>query len=508
MSSDLIGTGLGDMPIQVQRSMSEDCHVGANDLVTVNNHDSSPQSFMIQAITNATVQDSYPVAVSPVAQASPKSLNPVVIVTDTLIIGQKSQSDAVSVATVRSRRSSLPEMMERVDPNMKYTGDSSTIPNDTPLPEFSSGIVKESYKAKLISSSPLTSPLTRRIKRAKSEVGLNRPAISATDGSHDKATKRRRRSKTIVLGEKSHRREASIDNLSLPSLESAASKEAPAMASKIRANEQGEGKQKVVDSTYDSEETGLQEEEYQPPHSLRRSKCVPVHTSNSGVDLGPPKTKTVPKRASKATHTHSSFVPGDIDSSTGTLDQVNVIQNNPATTASMSGKPLVKNRVHQMETPMPESVQNCHNTTGKPGSGQVFEAVSSVLLQPKRRDQKTSDMILDKTNGVPKAQSVDAVLVTSKGNEFQQNMLFEIDSNKQPSLQTARTPPAKKNSGSSLVTTPTGVAANNPPSSQTPRKNSKKGPDQHSPLQSGKMPYRIGLSKRTRIAPLLKIIRK
>lgn len=30
----------------------------------------------------------------------------------------------------------------------------------------------------------------------------------------------------------------------------------------------------------------------------------------------------------------------------------------------------------------------------------------------------------------------------------------------------------------------------------------------HSPLQSGKVPYRVGLSRRTRIAPLLKIIRK
>ncbi|KAI9744842.1 MAG: hypothetical protein M1818_001767 [Claussenomyces sp. TS43310] len=35
-----------------------------------------------------------------------------------------------------------------------------------------------------------------------------------------------------------------------------------------------------------------------------------------------------------------------------------------------------------------------------------------------------------------------------------------------------------------------------------------RGQDPHSPLQSGKVPYRVGLSKRNRIAPLLKIIKK
>lgn len=41
----------------------------------------------------------------------------------------------------------------------------------------------------------------------------------------------------------------------------------------------------------------------------------------------------------------------------------------------------------------------------------------------------------------------------------------------------------------------------------TPTKNVQKGPD-HSPLPSSKVPLRVGLSKRTRIAPLLKMIKK
>ena len=51
--------------------------------------------------------------------------------------------------------------------------------------------------------------------------------------------------------------------------------------------------------------------------------------------------------------------------------------------------------------------------------------------------------------------------------------------------------------------------ANPPP--ETPRKSTTpapKGPDKHSPISSGKVAYRVGLSKRARIAPLLRIVRK
>lgn len=49
------------------------------------------------------------------------------------------------------------------------------------------------------------------------------------------------------------------------------------------------------------------------------------------------------------------------------------------------------------------------------------------------------------------------------------------------------------------------------PVPETPRKittSTQKGPDKHSPISSGKVAYRVGLSKRARIAPLLRIVRK
>ena len=43
---------------------------------------------------------------------------------------------------------------------------------------------------------------------------------------------------------------------------------------------------------------------------------------------------------------------------------------------------------------------------------------------------------------------------------------------------------------------------------QTPQKQREKGPDKHSPLNSGKVAYRVGLSKKQRIEPLLRAVRK
>ncbi|MCJ1246459.1 hypothetical protein MMC30_003666 [Trapelia coarctata] len=46
------------------------------------------------------------------------------------------------------------------------------------------------------------------------------------------------------------------------------------------------------------------------------------------------------------------------------------------------------------------------------------------------------------------------------------------------------------------------------PPVETPKKQPSKGPTKHSPLNTGKIQYRVGLSKRMRIEPLLKVVRK
>lgn len=65
--------------------------------------------------------------------------------------------------------------------------------------------------------------------------------------------------------------------------------------------------------------------------------------------------------------------------------------------------------------------------------------------------------------------------------------------------------------GNSMAPKATEETASSPPPPETPRKASSatpKGPDKHSPISSGKVAYRVGLSKRARIEPLLRIVRK
>ena len=71
--------------------------------------------------------------------------------------------------------------------------------------------------------------------------------------------------------------------------------------------------------------------------------------------------------------------------------------------------------------------------------------------------------------------------------------------------------------GNAIPSKPTKKAASSPSPSKSksappeiPNKQGSlsKGPDKHSPISSGKVLYRVGLSKRQRIAPLLRIVRK
>ena len=75
----------------------------------------------------------------------------------------------------------------------------------------------------------------------------------------------------------------------------------------------------------------------------------------------------------------------------------------------------------------------------------------------------------------------------------------------------------KETQGKSLPSKPAEEVASSPSPSksksvppETPNKKGSlsKGPNKHSPISSGKVSYRVGLSKRQRIAPLLRIVRK
>lgn len=439
---------------------------------------------------------------SSAAQASRKSLSSIAVVPETLSDEQKLQYEVVSVAsTTQSQRSSLPEMIEAIDPNMQYTLDSGIVPDGASLPKLPSGTVEDTVFTTLPSSSPPVSAMNRKMKRSNSEVDSSRMATSATTNSHNKIVKRKGRSKTIVPGEKPPRREASVDELSLISLVSVrktVSGEASTRSGKKRARSEDEEELMRNDELLTFEETGPEKEQHQPLPSLRRSRSISTHTSKDGTDLGFPKTRAVRRKSSKATVTPSYSALGDKELSVETTAQASIIRDDSAMGASLSAT-ITEGRVELKESLIPESIGDSLNTTGKLADIPVVETVPEVPTQPKKRGRKkTSEIIAVKSNGVSESQLAGSVLGTSKDNEAQRKVLHETDRNKQPLQETANTPPTKTNA----------AVTETPAPAQTPTKDLKKGLDQHSPLQSGKVPYRVGLSKKTRIAPLLKMIRK
>jgi hypothetical protein len=491
------------MSIQVRWGVTEHAEIGTNELAAVHAHDFSSPSLTNQKFPSATVEDSYLVTRSSTAQASRKSLGSIVVVPDSLSDEQKLQYEIMSVAsTAQSQQSSLSEMLETIDPNVRNE-DSGIVPNDTPLPNLPLGTVGGPVHAARLSSSPPVSAMSRKMKRAKSEVGSARAAMSATTNSDKKVVKRKGRSKTIAPGEKPPGREASADELSLAYLDpvrKTASREASIKTGKKRAHSKDEEVLTNSDELHTYEEAGPETEQHQPRPSLRRSRSISIHTSKDGADLELMKPRAERKKSSKAAVAPSYSALGEKEISMEITAQSSIIQDDSAMVGSWFAKAITEDCACQTESLNPESIVDSHNTGVKPADVSVIENVPTVPTQPKKRGRKkTSEITSGMSSSVSKSQSTDAVPGTPKENEVQRKALHETDSNKQPLQETLSTPP-----------TETSIAAVSsiPAPAQTPSKDSKKGPDQHSPLQSGKMPYRVGLSKKTRIAPLLKIIRK
>jgi hypothetical protein len=492
------------MHIQVQRSASVHAEMGTNESVRVHTQDFNSLSVTTQTNPDVTVEDSYLLNKFAAAQEFLKSINSIVVVPDTLSDEQKLQYEIVSVAsTTRSPQSSPSAILETIDPKTQYAADLGMASNGTSLPELPLGIVEDMVPAILLSSSPPVSAMNRKMKRAKSEVGSKQMPTSAAISHHNKLAKRKGRSKTIAQGEKPPCREASVDELSMTSVESirrTVSREALTRTGRKRPYSEHEHELLTTDELHTLDENGLEEERYQPRPSQRRSKSMSTNASKDGADLSLPRTKVGRKKSLKAPETHSHSAPGDVKLSTEIPVWASTIQDSLAMDTSLSGKDIIEGHIQPTECSVPDRIGDRHDSAERPADVPVVETELTVSTQSKKRGRKkTSEIVTAENNGISNTLPADLVSVVPKDNEVQRKALCEMDSNKQPSQEIASTPPTKAS-----VAPVTGIA----PPAQTPTQDSKKGPTQHSPLQSGKVAYRVGLSKKTRIAPLLKMIRK
>jgi hypothetical protein len=176
---------------------------------------------------------------------------------------------------------------------------------------------------------------------------------------------------------------------------------------------------------------------------------------------------------------------------------------------------------HQKETERPKKrSKELHAlpNTSKPGADSHDEVAGVDKVVPRQRRGRPSkasaeksapiiedsDMDYDEIEATQKPVGKKAQKAPSKSKEIVASDEDEDDDSGDANTihVPSHAPPAKPNN----------VPA--PPQSTPPPKPTKglqtptKPSTPHSPLHSGKVPYRVGLSKRNRIAPLLKIIRK
>jgi hypothetical protein len=232
-----------------------------------------------------------------------------------------------------------------------------------------------------------------------------------------------------------------------------------------------EAQQNDIQTTVTNSTTNPPEATNNTPKSLPTDKCTsatPI-TSPAKVEV------VIHKRTPKTT---SVEVPGPLDTSSKQLKRRKTALDPP------QSEPVI-------ETPaVPEVVSAKKRGRGRPKKA----AVSAASTEPAQEAPELSNE--QHSNGV--FETIESNVVSGKGRATSEGIAGpskEVHSVEPKNCETEvpmPNPPAKEKPQST--------------DSQTPEKPTKPASD--SPLNKGKVPYRVGLSKRARIAPLLRTLKK
>ncbi|KAE8414081.1 hypothetical protein BDV36DRAFT_286514 [Aspergillus pseudocaelatus] len=122
------------------------------------------------------------------------------------------------------------------------------------------------------------------------------------------------------------------------------------------------------------------------------------------------------------------------------------------------------------------------------------------------QDQQIVSVTVDNTtNTTVNKNTVDDSDILSVSHDLQAGS-EDIHSETTPVLTTNENPPETPKKSDSEPKTPS--TAPGAADTDASGKGANKGPGKHSPISMGKVPYRVGLSRKARIAPLLKIVRR
>ncbi|KFZ01385.1 hypothetical protein V500_00795 [Pseudogymnoascus sp. VKM F-4518 (FW-2643)] len=394
---------------------------------------------------------------------------------------------------------SLPDMMEPARA-LKLTDASSTVPNETPRPDRTalSSITNPTEAAFLLSSSPVVNS-SRKVKRSK--TGLS---SSASKPNKQKLS----RNKSMSYSN----REASVDELSLSqprhqispiraahtvSIQPLNDKEITTADSTISADPPTKRKADDAD-LQSSQDFGQVTEMYQPRLSARRSKSM---SAKADIIANEEFAKGLPMKRKRNKITKVKEVVEE-----PSADEIGPSDESAHNRSDETERPSKRSKAEHAPPDTPKSGTDSHD--------QVVEVDKAVPHKRRGRPSKASaekpapviedsDMDDDEIETaqkpvgkkVQKAQSKSKEIVASDEDEDDDS--GDVDTVHAPS----RNHPTKPKIPAPPQSTP-------PPKPTKELQTPSKSCTPHSPLQSGKVPYRVGLSKRNRIAPLLKMIRK
>jgi hypothetical protein len=471
--------------IQVPRSTSEER--------PHNPRHSSPGSAAQVYERNAIIT-AEPATISSEAKTLETSVNSFAVIPGTLTNSQKMQYDVISIAsTTQSHRSSLPHMMDPVDLALKYTGDSSTVPNDTPAPRPSTS-AQTPKSLTILSSSP---PLANNGMKVRGFSTASKAPVSPSTSISSTNLKRIRRRKTIASGETNPYRESLIDELSLVAVESL---ERPARMATSNSGREKNAKGVEQINTDELDEIGLPEERYRPRPSLRRSKSAGAQKVDADADLSfmKPRTKRIKSiKIAKDTSTPSQEV--------AVSDSNKTAAENPGLDDPVQELGISKHTEDEIVAKGIEAM-NDNVSAGDAATRNEILPTAPTVTQPRRRGRpRKSETNIQKSTETP--QPTISVNTANEVLETEPAIIREAD-NKQPSQDSPKIASWSQTADFVLAKTPTKTAVETSTSTHTPTPEAKRGPTEHSPLQCSKVSYRVGLSKKMRIAPLLKIIKK
>jgi hypothetical protein len=279
---------------------------------------------------------------------------------------------------------------------------------------------------------------------------------------------------------------------------------------------------------------GAHDDELAPPRASKSKSKVKNSTTKENIThqaVGPSKedAQSPPKKKRRVSFSLSAnldTVYDDASKETHTLDAI-LPENSPKAQETKSPKVQVvipMSRTNQNRTEVKEQTKT--NISQKPdlidAPGRKPKRRKTTLDQPEPIEEHAATLpTLTKEKkrgrGRPRKEAIPSIsseTICKEDEEEPQNepVLQQMEPKATPCAETSIPKDSTKptNATTSHITEP---RASTPPSkttpaARTPEKLPKTATGNHSPLSKGKVPYRVGLSKRARIAPLLRVMKK